>query len=106
MIEILEAYSIPLNPLWAIEAIFTGTKARVVTPDGTTDKFELLAGVLQGGTLASFLFPSVLALRKTTGNHEELGLSVNPRSSSRTITEKILQMILHFFLVTYLLEWG
>jgi hypothetical protein len=45
-----------LNLLKAIRATYTGTKPRVVTPDGTTNEFELLAGVLQGETSASFLF--------------------------------------------------
>ena len=43
MIKILLAYSFPPNLPRAIEATHTGTKARVVTPDRTTDEFELLA---------------------------------------------------------------
>ena len=43
MIKIL---SIPPNLLRAIEATYTGTKARVVIPDGTNDEFELIARVL------------------------------------------------------------
>ncbi len=76
---------------WVIEATDTGTKARVVTPDGATDEFELLAGVLQGDTLAAFLFIIVLdhALRKTTEDHEELGFTANPRRSRGMRTGKI-----------------
>ena len=44
---ILKAYGILPNLLRAINATYTGTKARVVSLDGTTDGFELLAGVLQ-----------------------------------------------------------
>ncbi len=88
MIKILRAYGIPPNLLRAIEATYTGTKARVVTPDETTDEFELLAGVLQGDTLTPFLFIIVLdyALRNATANDEELGFTVNPRRSRQTKT--------------------
>ena len=92
--KILSAYGIPPNLLQAIKATYTGTKARVVTPDGTTDEFELLAGVLQGDTLAPFLFIIVLdyALRMATGNHEKLGFTIRPRKSRRQSAEKILDL--------------
>jgi hypothetical protein len=46
------------------------------TPDGDTETFEILAEVLQGDTLAPFLFIIVLvyALRKAiSGREDELG---------------------------------
>ena len=91
MMRILKAYGIPPNLLRAIEATYTGTKAKVVTPDGTTDEFELLAGVLQGDTLAPFLFIIVLdyALRMATTDHEELGFTVKPKRSRRDTATKI-----------------
>jgi chorismate synthase len=44
------------------------TKAKVVSPDGETDMFEITAGVLQGNTLAPFVFMIVhdYAQRKAT----------------------------------------
>ena len=48
--------------------------------------FEITAGVLQGDTLAPFLFIIVLdyALRKAiSGREEELGFTINPRKSRR-----------------------
>ena len=48
----------------------------MVTPDGDTEMFEILAGILQGDTLAPFLFVIVLdyALRNAiNGMKEELG---------------------------------
>ena len=66
MIRILKAYGIPPILLRAIEKMYTNTMAKVVSPDGETDMFEIAAGVLQGDTLAPFLFIIVLdyALRK------------------------------------------
>ena len=45
--KFLMHYGIPPNLLRPIEATYTGTMAKVVTPDRTTDEFELLARVLQ-----------------------------------------------------------
>ena len=56
MFKILKAYGIPPRRLNAIKAMYTGTRAKVVTEDGDSDEFEITAGVLQGDTLAPFLF--------------------------------------------------
>jgi len=58
-----------------------------VTPDGETQQFDVFAGVLQGDTLAPYLFIIVLddALRKATeGMEEELGFTITPKKSRRT----------------------
>ena len=60
MMTILKAYDIPDKLLTAINLMYTNTKARVVSPDGETELFEILAGVLQGDTLAPYLFAIVL----------------------------------------------
>ena len=86
MIKILKAYGIPPTLLRAIEAMYTNTKAKVVSPDGETELFDITAGVLQGDTLAPFLFVIVLdyAMRKATnGREEELGFTITPRKSRR-----------------------
>uniref|UniRef100_A0A3B1IYM6 Reverse transcriptase domain-containing protein n=1 Tax=Astyanax mexicanus TaxID=7994 RepID=A0A3B1IYM6_ASTMX len=80
------AYSIPPNLLRAIESMYAGTRAKVVTPDGNSEEFDILAGVMQGDTLAPFLFIIVLdyALRKAiNGREQELGFTLSPRKSSR-----------------------
>ena len=43
-----------------IRIIYTNTKARVVTADGTLAEFDVTAGVRQGEMLASFLFIVIL----------------------------------------------
>ena len=86
MMRILRAYGIPPNLLRAIDKMYTNTMAKVVSPDGETNMFQITAGVLQGDTLAPFLFIIVLdyALRKAVaGREEELGFTITPRQSRR-----------------------
>ncbi|KAJ4943497.1 hypothetical protein JOQ06_005997 [Pogonophryne albipinna] len=66
--------------------MYAGTRARVVTPDGNSEEFHFLAGVMQGDTLAPFLFIMVLdyALRKAiSGREQDLGFTLTPRRSRR-----------------------
>ena len=93
MMTILKAYDIPEKLLTAINLMYTGTKARVLSPDGETELFEILAGVLQGDTLAPYLFAIVLdyAMRKALEGREDLGFELQRRRSRRqppvTITD-------------------
>ena len=48
--RILKAYGIPPNLLQAIEKMYTNTKAKVISPDGETEMFDITTGVLQGDT--------------------------------------------------------
>ena len=86
MIKILRAYGIPDIIVKAIEDTYHSTKAKVVTPDGDTEEFDIYGGVLQGDTLAPYLFIIVLdyCLRSAiNGREEQLGFTVNPRRSRR-----------------------
>ena len=86
MLKILRAYGIPDRLVEAISSIYRNNKAKVVSPDGETELFSISAGVLQGDTLAPFLFVIVLdyALRKAlTGQEEELGFQLRKRQSRR-----------------------
>ena len=86
MIKILKAYGIPDIIVQAIEDTYQDTKAKVVTTDGDTEEFDILAGVLQGDTLAPYLFIIVLdyCLRTAIGGDEErLGFTIVPRRSRR-----------------------
>ena len=69
----------------AIEIMYINTKAKVLSPDGETDFFEILAGVLQGDTLAPFLFVIVVdyVLRKAVDGHDQLSLTLAEGRSSR-----------------------
>ena len=65
--------------------MYANTIAKVISPDGDTDFFEILAGVLQGDTLAPFLFIIVIdyILRVTVEGHESLGFTLHEGRSSR-----------------------
>ena len=92
MFKILHAYGIPPKMLAAIKLCYQNLKAKVVSPDGDTDMFKIHAGVMQGDTLAPFLFVTVLdyALRKAIcGRENELGLTINERRSRRVEAESI-----------------
>ena len=93
MFEILKSYGVPPNLLQLIISIYEKTMARVTSPDGDTILFKLLAGIMQGDTLAPYLFIIVLdyALRTALDGKEDLGFTLKPRRSRRhpaiTITD-------------------
>jgi len=65
----------------AIGAMYDSTTAKVVSPDAETELFPLLAGMLQGDTLAPYLFIIALhyALRRAIiGKEKQLGFTVTP----------------------------
>ena len=68
MEEILLAYGLPKETITAIMMLYRNTKVKVHSPDRDTDYFNIVAGVLQGDTLAPYLFIICLdyVLRKTT----------------------------------------
>ncbi len=86
MLKILKAYGIPDSLVRAIAGVYRNTRARVLTPDGPTEEFQIHSGVLQGNTLAPYLFVIMLdyALRQAIdGREEELGFQLVRRQSRR-----------------------
>ena len=76
--------------------MYSGTRSKVVTPDGDTEEFEITAGVLQGDTLAPFVFVIVLdyVLRKAiSGRESEFGFMLTPRRSSRNPEKVITDLV-------------
>ncbi len=95
MVKILRAYGIPEELVLAIEDMYQGTKAKVLSPGGETEPFTISSGVLQGDTLAPYLFIIVLdyALRKAIhGKEEELGFCLKKRRSRRVGPEVITDL--------------
>ena len=84
MFKILHAYGIPPRLLEAIKQSYSNLKAKIKSPDGETDYFKIYAGVMQGDTLAPFLFIIVLdyAMKKAIDGRE-LGFTLNHRRSNR-----------------------
>ena len=77
MEQILLAYGIPKETVDAIMMLYKNTRAKVRSPDGDTDFFDILAGVLQGDTLAPFLFVVCLdyVLRTSVDKISNFGLT-------------------------------
>jgi hypothetical protein len=74
--------------------MYKNTKAKVITPDGKTEVFDILAGVLEADTLAPYLFVIVLdyALREAiSGKEEELGFQLTKRRSRRKKAMTVVQ---------------
>lgn len=95
MVKILQAYGIPDRIVKAIEATYSETKAKVLSPDGNTEEFHITAGVLQGDTLAPYLFVIMIdyALRMATmEREEELGFTINKRKSKRVGPEIVTDL--------------
>ena len=93
--DILCAYGLPEKVATAIAATYTETWAKVRTPDGDTEPFQILARVLQGDTLAPFLFIIALdyALRCAINDREEeLGFTLKRRASQRVSAKMITDL--------------
>ena len=91
MLSILRAYGIPEILIRSIGALYHNTTSTVRTPDGDTEFFEVLAGVLQGDTIAPYLLIIVLdyVLRTSIDKNSELGFTLLPRRSRRHPATKL-----------------
>ena len=93
MEQILLAYGIPKETVAAITILYRNTKVKVRSPDGDTEYFDIVAGVLQGDTLAPYLFIICLdyVLRTSIDKIKENGFELTKRRSRRypatTITD-------------------
>ena len=95
MIKILRAYGIPNELVEVIDDMYQDTTAKVLSPDGETKPFKILSGVLQGDTLAPYLFIIVLdyALRKAIdGREEELSFCLKKHQSRRVGPEVLTDL--------------
>ena len=93
MEQILLAYDIPKETVAAIMILYRNTKVKVRSPDGDTDYFDIVAGVLQGDTLAPYFFIVCLDLElrisidKIKENSFELTKKRSRRYPAKTITD-------------------
>ena len=92
MEQILLGYSLPKETVTAIVMLYKNTKVKVCSPDGNTDYFNIVADVLQGDTLAPYLFIVCLdyVLRTSIDlmkeNSYKLAKGRSRRYSTQTIT--------------------
>ena len=88
--KILRAYGIPDTIVNLIDRMYTDTTARVITADGLTEIFKILAGVMQGDTLAPYLFiiviDYIMSLVTDNVNH---GFTMTPARSRRYPAEMV-----------------
>ena len=56
MEKTLLAYGLPKETVAVITILYRNTKVKVRSPDGDTEYFDIVAGVLQGDPLAPYLF--------------------------------------------------
>ena len=93
MEQIQLAYGIPKETVAAITILYRNTKVKVRSPDGDTEYFDIVAGVLQGDTLAPYLFIICLdyVLRTSIDKIKENGFELTKKRSRRypatTITD-------------------
>ena len=83
LFHILGLYGIPDPIIKAIKLLYDKSSSRVKTSDGLSNLFKTLMGVLQGDTLAPFLFIIVLDYVLRNSISLEQGLTIVPRKSRR-----------------------
>ena len=91
--QILLAYSLPKETVAAITILYKNTKVKVRSQDGDTEYFDIVAGVLQGDTLAPYLFIIYLdyvlktLIDKIRENGFELTMKRSRRYPAKIITD-------------------
>ena len=85
MEQILIAYSLPKGTVAAITILYRNTKVKVRSLDGDIEYFDIVAGVLQGDTLAPYLFIICLdyVLRTSIDKIRENGVELTKKRSRR-----------------------
>ena len=93
MEQILLVYGLPKETVAAIMILYRNTKVKVHSPDGDTEYFDIVVGVLQGDMLAPYLFIICLdymlgtSIDKIRENSFELTKKRSRRYPTKTITD-------------------
>ena len=91
MEQILLAYGLPKETVAAIMILYRNTKVKVHSPEVDTDYFDIIAGVLQGDTIAPYFFIICLdyVLRASIDKIKEIGFKLTRETSRRYPTKTI-----------------
>ena len=91
MEQIRLAYGLPKETVAAIMILYRNTKVKVRSPDGDTEYFDIVAGVLQGYTLAPYLYIISLdcVLRISIDKIRENGFELTKKRSKRYLAKTI-----------------
>ena len=88
--KILLAYGIPREIVGLIQRMYADTVARVITEDGLSEVFLILAGVMQGDTLAPYLFVIVIdCIMRVSLEGKDFGVTLHPRRNRRHPAVKV-----------------
>ena len=93
MEQILLAYGLAKETVAAITILYRNTRVKVRSPDGDTEYFDIVSGVLEGDTLALYLFIICVdyMLRNSIDKIRENGFELKKKSDRRypakTITD-------------------
>ena len=89
--QIQHAYGLPKETVAAIMMLYKNMKVKVRSSDGDTDNFNIIAGVLQGNTLAPYFFIICLdyVLRKSIDKMNDNGFKLTKERSGRYPTQTI-----------------
>ena len=85
--QILLAYVLPKETVAAIMILYRNTKVKLRSPEGDTEYFDIVAGVLQGDTLAPYLFIICLdyVLRTSIDKIRENGFELTKKEAEGTL---------------------
>jgi hypothetical protein len=89
MFSILRHYGVPAKMVQSIEAIYHNSRSAVLVNGNLSEEFNVAAGVLQGDTLAPFLFIIVVdyvmknAENEHTNSKGEHGFATSLKQSAR-----------------------
>ena len=90
--QILLAYGLPKETDAAILILYKNTKVKVRSPDGDTAYFDIVAGVLQGGTLVPYrlIIYQDYALRTSIDLMEDNSFKLTKERNRRYPTQTIM----------------
>ena len=90
MEQILLTHGLPKETVAAIMMLYRNTKVKVRSPDGDTDYFDIVAGVLQRDTLAPYLFTICLdnVLRTSIDKIKENGFNLTKEKKQKVPRKK------------------
>ena len=91
MEQILQAYSLPKETVATITILYRNTKVKVHSPDGDTEYFDIVVGVLQGDTLAPYLFIICrdYLLRTSIDKIRENGFELTKKRAEGTLQKQL-----------------
>ena len=87
MEQILLVYGLPKETVAAITILYKNTKVKVRSPDGDTEYFDIVAGVLQGDMLAQYFLIICLdyVLRTSIDKIRENGFELTKKRAEGTL---------------------